>query len=148
MAPRARDKLGFRRFYLFCEEVALLDPFREILRLHAVSLWDVYGDVPGPSVHAARMHLWWWLSAAYGKSAGEIGRIFDRDGSSIHHAVAKLRARAKKEGVLVSEETAAPLARLVAFGRPESAARARREIASTQTTRHNAIDDRDDPEGL
>lgn len=145
MPPRPRDKQGFRRFYLFCEEVALLDPFREILRAHAVTLWDVYGDVAGASVHAARLHLWWWLGTAYGKSAAEIARIFDRESSSVYHGLAKLQDRARKEGVVISEETAAPLARLVARGRADSVSRARRASLAA-LPRHKTVDG-DDEQG-
>lgn len=108
-----RDRAGFRRFYAYLSEVEMLDAFRDVLRYHGVSLLQVYSDEKGPSVHAARLHLWWWLAKAYGKSPAEIGRLFDRGGDSVAYGLKRLQSAARARQAVLSEESAGPLTRLL-----------------------------------
>jgi imidazole glycerol phosphate synthase subunit HisF len=95
MATRPRDEAGYMRFLYYLDETGLDAEVRAVCLRHHVTARDVYMDTKGPSTHAARLEIWYWLTETIKKSTGEVGRIFDRDGSSICHALRKLRETAE-----------------------------------------------------
>lgn len=91
---RARTEAGYQMFSAYIEEVGLGDQIKEICKRHVTTPRDVYLDTRGPSATGARFEVWWWLMKVVGKSTAEIGRLFDRDASSMTHAMKKLYTKA------------------------------------------------------
>lgn len=94
-----------RLFVAYLTETGLEQEMKAICQIHHVSLRDIYLDTRGPTVHSARLSVWWWLAYVIGKSGKEIARIFDRDASSIHYALAKVVQRAVQLGQVLTYET-------------------------------------------
>lgn len=109
-----RTKEKFRAFYEYLVETGLLPVLQAICLRHTVTLHDVFMDVKGSSVTAARIEMWWRLMTLYGKSPAEIERIFQRHRDSIAYAMRKLQERANEHGVAVAEDTVTPLAKTIA----------------------------------
>lgn len=99
--PRTRE--SFKRFFRYLEEVELSDAFREILRRHHVSFWDVYGDVRGVAMFAARIECFWQLERL-GRSVNQIARLFDRNADSVHYALRLLRNESGMMGIVLDED--------------------------------------------
>ena len=115
MASKARDQEGYLRFLYYLDETGLDVELRAICLRHHVTPRDVYLDTRGPTVHAARLEIWWWLTQTIGKSTGEVGRIFDREGPSITHAIRRLREVAAAMGHELDATSAPSVARGVAL---------------------------------
>jgi hypothetical protein len=112
---RVRDNDSFAVFTAYIAETGLDASMREICLQHRVTLRDIYLDVRGPTVHAARLEVWWMLMFLR-KSSSEIGRLFDRDASSVQHAMKRLTERASELGTSLGVETVREIARSVADG--------------------------------
>lgn len=110
----SRNKEGFRRFFGYLEEVGLTEPLREICKAHCTSLMEIYLDTVGQSSLAARLEVWWWLKTEIGKSDAEIGRMFDRDASSVHYGQKKVRDVIREREWPPGEVVARTAARIVA----------------------------------
>lgn len=93
-----RDEGGYQLFFAYITECGLEPELRAICLCHSVTLRDIYLDLRGPTVHAARLEVWWWLTTIYRKSTLEIGRMFNREPTSITHALRKLRETAAAMG--------------------------------------------------
>lgn len=98
-ARKIRDNEGYERFLAYITEAGFIDDLKSICLSHRVTLREVYLDVRGPSVYAARIEIWWWMMFSLHKSSVEIGRIFDRDYSSVLHAITRLKERAIELGI-------------------------------------------------
>lgn len=98
MASPHRDEAGYQRFLAYIQETGLDEGLKSICLRHHVTLREIYLDVRGPTVYAARLEAWWWLYSGFNKSTSEIGRIFDRNYSSILHAFSKLKETAAEMG--------------------------------------------------
>lgn len=110
---RPRDNAAYEIFLAYITEVDLVVTFREICMKHHVTLRDIFLDVRGATVHAARLEVWWFLGLM-SKSYSEIGRIFARDATSVQHAMKRLQERAAAINVTLSSETVCAVARSVA----------------------------------
>lgn len=140
---RKRDKAGFRIFFAYLEETGLDEPLRAICRSHAVTLAEIYLDTKGPTVYAARLECWGWLTLAAGKSSAEVGRLFDRDPTSVLYALRRLAEGASltlaglhKAALATSTRAAAGFAangRRLAAGRATAAPGTRLEGEATQS---------------
>ncbi len=112
---RVRDQEGYVRFLYYLDETGLDVELRAICLRHHVTPKDVYLDTKGPTVHAARLEIWWWLTSTIGKSTGEVARIFDRDGSSVLYAIKRLRETAASMTVELDAMRVPDVARDVAL---------------------------------
>lgn len=108
-SPRTEDRSCF--FLAYLAETGLDVELRAICLRHFVSLRNVYLDGRDPTIVAARLECWFWLSTRARKSASEIARIFDRDNASVHHGLKKLREMAAKMNVPLDAEHASEVAR-------------------------------------
>ena len=140
-APKERNEESYLRFLYYLDETGLDVELRAICLRHFVTPKDVYLNSKGPTVHAARLEIWWWLTTTIRKSHGEVGRLFDRDGTSILYAMRKLRTTATTMGAELDALHAADVARAVALSAIEGQARAGRQVAALAVARHKAIDD-------
>lgn len=104
-APRNEDT--YREFLAYLNETNLYEDLKSICLRHHVTLRDIFFDIRGPTVYAARVESWWWLASTLHKSNNEIGRLFCRDSSSILHAMAKLRNTAVELGKEIDSQDAA-----------------------------------------
>lgn len=124
MAARTiRDDTSYARFIEYVRECGLETEMRIICLRHSVTPRDIYLDTQGYTVYAARIEVWWWLSSYYRKSTTEIGRMFDREGTSIVHALRKLRERATALGFVLTQEDVPHNVAMVIAGETESARR-------------------------
>jgi hypothetical protein len=82
-----RDDASYEVFAAYVVEAGLDFEMRSICLYNHVTIRDIYLDARGPTVHAARLEVWWWLTFVLKKSFNETGRLFDRDPTSIAHAV-------------------------------------------------------------
>lgn len=111
---RTRDNADFEIFSAYIVEAGLDPEIRATCLKHRVTLRDIFLDVRGASVHAARLEVWWNL-LAFGKSSSEIGRIFARDATSVMHAMKRLAEQAAKNNIALTPETAGDVARSLAL---------------------------------
>lgn len=109
-----RDEESYQRFHAYIVEVHLESEMRDICIRHRVSIHDIYLDERGPSTHAARLEVWWWLVSVIQKSPREVGRIFHRDGSSILYALRRLHERANAMVTELESDTVSHVAKQVA----------------------------------
>lgn len=100
-----RDEAGYRRLIAYLGEVGLEPDVRGICLRHAVTLRDVYLDSSAAEVHAARTEIWWWLESKHRKSRAQIGRLFDRDATTVTAALNKLEKIAAEMGKELDEES-------------------------------------------
>ena len=108
-----RDEESYKRFLEYVTESGLEPEIRTICRRHAVTLRDIYLDVRGPTVYAARLEVWWWLASAYRKSTSEIGRLFDREATSVLYAIRRLREASIAMGIELDAGTAHDMAKRI-----------------------------------
>ncbi len=111
---RTRDKAGYQRFHEYLVEVGLEPQIRCICLQHTVTPRDIYLDTLGPSATGARLEVWWWLMKEIGKSKSEIGKLFDRDPTSVTHALKRLYKTADAADRDVEAATVHELCRTVA----------------------------------
>lgn len=139
----ARDQTSYLQFLVYLDETGLDVGVQEICRRHHVSTREVYLDGKGPTVTAARIEVWYWLRVAIGKSNSEIGRMFDRDASSVSYALARLHAEAEAMNVVLTRENAPDVARAFAVRTAQNLERAGKNITPryVRGQRHRAIDD-------
>lgn len=97
-AKKIRDNDGYERFFAHVTEAGFAEDLKAICLRHHVTLKEIYLDTRGPTVYAARLEAWWWMTSAIHKSSSEIARIFDRDPSSILHALTRLKEAAQALG--------------------------------------------------
>lgn len=112
---RTRDNADYEIFLAYITETSLDGYLRPICLKHHVTLREIFLDVRGTSVHAARLEAWWTLTL-FKKSSLEIGRIFARDATSVQHAMKRLNERAIALGVTLDLEHVTQVARAVAVG--------------------------------
>lgn len=98
VAKRIRNEESYQKLLVYLNEVGLFDDLRAVCLKYYVSLRDIYLDSRGPTVHAARLEVWFVLAHTFKKSNGEIAKIFDRDGSSLTHAFRRLKEKAAEIG--------------------------------------------------
>lgn len=115
-----RDDESYKRFLAYATESGLEPEIRAICRRHAVTPRDIYLDVRGPTVYAARLEVWWWLASAYRKSMSEIGRMFDREATSVLYAVRRLRDTSVAMGVELDASSAHELAKHISEANKKS----------------------------
>ena len=109
-----RDRDGFRRFFQTVEQTGLKVPLRLVAAAHGTTLADVYGDSKDAGAVAARIESWWRLIASWARSGAEVARLYDRERSSVYHAIRRLHEEAGAAGVRVTDDTVRALARIVA----------------------------------
>lgn len=114
MKKPPRDEGGYRRFVAYLGETGLLEEIRSICLRHAVSLRDIYFNSSASEIQAARSEIWWWLEAKHNKSRATIGRMFDRDASTISTAIKKLSGIAAEMGKELNDSAVFDLATLLA----------------------------------
>lgn len=140
-----RSEEGFVRFVVYLEETGLAPRLREICLAHHVTLRDIYNDARGRSAMAARVETWWWLMKHASRSTREIGALFDRDASSVTHAMRRLYAKAEAMGFDVEEASVAQLTKAFA---DEAYNRQVTNGRSGNTSRRAKRDERDRLDGL
>lgn len=109
-----RDEQGYLRFIAYLGESGLEPSVRGICLRHATTPRDIYLDTQGPTITAARLEVWWWLTVELGKSAGEIGLIFDRNQGSIRYALRRLGEAAVAMGAELDRDRVEAVARNLA----------------------------------
>jgi len=140
MASRRRDDESYRRFLVYIGECGLEPGLRSICLKHAVTPRDIYLDATGETIHAARLEVWWWLAQEHRKSSSEIGRMFDREPSSILYALKKLSEEARHlvgiyNGNELMHESAKAVAKNVAMARRRTGEQSAERFAAKRAAR-------------
>lgn len=139
---KIRDEAGYQVFIQYLSEAGFEPVVREICLEHAVTPRDTYLDARGPTCHAARLVIWWWLHTSFRKSFLEIARIYDRDHSSISQAVKKFKERGNELGTPVIELAVAHrVAKIISTETMENLQRAGRQLAEYNNRRTTSGDD-------
>lgn len=117
MGRRIRDEATFQIFLAYITEIGLEQEIRSVCLKYFVTLRDIYLDVRGPSVHAARLEVWFWMSYRYRKSNGEIGVLFNREGNSVMHALRKVKEKSLQYGMQLPDDITEITKRMAAEAR-------------------------------
>lgn len=126
---RIRDNAGFESFSTYIVDCGLEADMRAVCLKHRVTLRDIFLDARGPTVHAARLEVWWGL-IHFGKSSHEIGTIFFRDPTSVQHAMKRMMERACELGIPLDVDHVHDVARSVSWGTLKSWQKAGQRLAA------------------
>lgn len=139
---RIRDDESYRAFISYLNETGLESEIRSICLKHYVTPRDVYLDVRGQTVHAARLEIWFWLSFRFRKSNSEIASIFDREGTSVQQALRKVRDKSASANLHLPDRIT-EVARLLAGEALEAWTRTGNELAEFNRQRTKTTDGSD-----
>ena len=98
-ASKKRTDDDYYRFAGYLADAGLEAGIRAVCARHFVSLRQVYEGERGQTVQAARLEAWWWLTSEIGKSAAEVGRIFDVDSTTVIKGLRRLREAVEESGI-------------------------------------------------
>ncbi len=90
-----RNNDDYEIFLAYINETGLIVDMQIACLNHRVTLREIFLDVRGATVHAARLEIWWTMMN-FGKTTKEVSRLFVRDVSSVSHAMKRLREHSSK----------------------------------------------------